>query len=148
MAEKTGLQIWSDFLTKGLLVGLVVAAIKWLLQTQQEANKDMLNSVVVAVSTMSTETVASTSEALVATIKGPVGSEAQQAPVVPENDPMSDKWTMDAEQADFDGRDWTDWSIGGSSETDDGNRVAGIQPGEPIIPGIPRPDLGGENLQL
>lgn len=148
MTEKSGLQTWSDFLTKGLLVGVVVAAVKWLLQTQQENNKEMLREIVDTVGTMSAQTVASTSEALVATVKGPLGTEAQQAPVVPENDPMNDGWTLDRQQAEFDGQDWTDWSIGGGQETDDGNRVAGIQPGEPIIPGIPRPDLGGENLQL
>lgn len=148
MADKNGLQVWSEFLTKGLLVGLVVAAVKWLLQTQQENNKEMLKEVSETLGAMTTQTVASTSEALVATVKGPLGSEAQQVGTVPENDLGHLGWTEAAVQEEFDSHDWTDYTLGVTQETDDGNRVAGIQPGEPIIPGIPRPDLGGENLQL
>lgn len=147
MADKNGLQIWSDFLAKGLLAGLIVAAVKWLLETQQRTNKDMLVTVVEAVSAMSTETVASTSEAMVATIKGPLDSEAQQVGTVPENDLGNPAWTEAAQQEDFDAHDWTDYTLGVVQETDDGNRVASVRPGEPIIPGIPRPDLGGEGYE-
>jgi hypothetical protein len=145
MADKNGLQTWSDFLSKGLLVGLVIAAVKWLLQTQQDNNKEMLRSVVEAVSTMSTQTVAATSEAMVATIKGPLDSEAQQVGTVPENDLGNPAWTEAQAQQEFDAHDWTDYTLGVVQETDDGNRVASVRPGESIIPGIPRPDLGGES---
>lgn len=144
MGEKSGLEIVVGIMGKGILLGVGLWGLDKLVKAQQQRDRDNLKMMSDIAVDVATRTVQGVGEGYMATMLGPKpdGDDSMHGDQnVADNDPMNSEWVVDNDME----KDWTDYTVP-SIDTEDGNRIAGIEPGESLIPGIPRPDLGGEDM--
>lgn len=144
MTEKSGLEIAVGVLGKGILLGVGLWGIDRLVRAQQQRDKDNLKMMSEIAVDVATKTVKGVGESYMTTMLGERADDSIEQhgdQSLPDNDPLSTKWIEDGDIE----QDWTE-NLVPSIDTTEGHRVGAIEPGESLIPGIPRPDLGGENL--
>ncbi len=141
-------------LTCGFVVAAMLLGARWILSlvdlSTQRQNQVMLNSLEGITGLLKDAvitTVQSTTKGVMVSLVGDDKKSVEQRDVPPDEDLTNPEWTRwddgdpDAEMADIGD------SVFFRRPDADGTRVAGIEEGEAIIPGIPLPDMTGEGWQ-